>query len=88
MLDALFPAAEGLLQALKEGKEVSEAVRVAARAAEDGAKETQKMIARAGRSSYIDETLHSLTPDPGAHAVAIWFAAVSDALQKISGTGQ
>lgn len=44
-------------------------------AAEDGAEATVKMEARAGRASYVH--CSQLTqPDPGAHAVGVWLAAI------------
>jgi dihydroxyacetone kinase len=73
MMDALVPAAE----ALAGGGSLDAAVR----AAELGAEATASMLPRLGRSSYLgDRVLGEV--DPGAHAVALWLAAIRD-----SGTG-
>lgn len=44
-------------------------------AAEDGAQNTAKMQAQAGRASYIGSSILS-EPDPGAVAVALWMNAI------------
>src|SRR5262249_229521 len=80
MLDALIPASKALTSALHSGSlpkiGLSEAVAVAARAAQA----TASMTPRRGRSSYLgDRALGH--PDPGAVAVATWLQAVSKSLE-------
>jgi dihydroxyacetone kinase len=74
MLDALLPAAEAFDAALQSGRSANEAIRVAAQAAANGARETAAMRPRRGRSSYLGERAVG-HPDPGAEAVAVWLAA-------------
>ena len=70
MLDALYPAVD----AMKKGED-------AAKAASDGAQSTASMgAASAGRSNYLNEETLSGTPDPGAVAVSLVFAAIHNAL--------
>lgn len=57
------------------------ALQQAVAAAESGADSTKTMAAAAGRSSYVPESVLRDVPDPGAHAVAIWLAAVLNGLQ-------
>jgi dihydroxyacetone kinase len=55
------------------------ALQAAVDAASDGALRTASMHPRRGRSSYVgDRALGHV--DPGAHAVALWLAAIRDAL--------
>ena len=71
MVDALRPAAD----VLAGGGTLDAAVS----AAEEGAAATALMSPRLGRSSYLgDRVLGDV--DPGAHAVALWLAAIRDAL--------
>jgi triose/dihydroxyacetone kinase / FAD-AMP lyase (cyclizing) len=71
MVDALRPAAEALAA---DGGTLDAAVS----AAERGAAATASMSPRLGRSSYLgDRVLGDV--DPGAHAVALWLAAIRDA---------
>jgi len=70
MLDALIPASEAWLDG-----SWPEAVR----AAEAGALRTADMYPRLGRASYLGDRAIGV-PDGGAVAVAIWMAAISEAL--------
>jgi dihydroxyacetone kinase len=75
MLDALLPGAEAFAVAVRSGRPVAEALRVAATAAAEGARETAALRPRLGRSSYLgDRALGH--PDPGAEAVAVWLTAL------------
>jgi dihydroxyacetone kinase len=79
MVDALKPAADALHDALAQAVSTDDALRAAVAAAIDGASRTASMHPRLGRSSYVgDRALGHV--DPGAHAVALWLAAVRDAL--------
>ncbi|MGY1815420.1 dihydroxyacetone kinase subunit DhaL [Blastococcus sp. SYSU D00820] len=71
MVDALVPAASSLAERLDLGAAVI--------AAEQGAAATAALRARRGRASYVGERAVGRV-DPGAHAVALWLAAVRDAL--------
>lgn len=79
MLDALYPAADALTAALAAGRPAGDALRVAVEAAREGAAASARVAARRGRSSYLGERALG-HPDPGAEAVAIWLAAVREAL--------
>ena len=71
MLDALLPAA----RALSSG-----GLAAAVQAAADGTAATGAMLARRGRASYLGDRVAGHV-DPGAHAVAIWLAAIQGALR-------
>ena len=79
MVDALDPAARALAEALAGGADVQEGLAAAVTAAEDGTRATADLTARLGRSSYLGDRARGVV-DPGAHAVALWLAAVRDAL--------
>ncbi|MBP0599533.1 dihydroxyacetone kinase subunit DhaK [Herbaspirillum sp. LeCh32-8] len=81
MVDALLPAADALQQALASGADVDKALAAAATAAEQGTAATAAMTPRRGRSSYIGQRALG-HPDPGAHAVALWLAALRDVLKS------
>ena len=79
MVDALKPAADALQDALAQAASPHAALRAAVDAAIDGTLRTASMHPRRGRSSYVgDRALGHV--DPGAHAVALWLAAIRDAL--------
>ncbi|KAL7534745.1 hypothetical protein ACHAXR_007064 [Thalassiosira sp. AJA248-18] len=70
MLDALFPASSAMVDSVN--------VQEAAKAAEQGANTTAEMEqAEAGRSNYISKEVLMGTPDPGAVAVSVCFAAMA-----------
>lgn len=75
MLDALLPAAAALRAALAAQLDVSEALIACVEAAERGAAETERMLPRRGRSSYLGERVLGHR-DPGAEAVALWLRAL------------
>ncbi|MFM0649333.1 dihydroxyacetone kinase subunit DhaK [Paraburkholderia bryophila] len=78
MVDALKPAADALQSALANSNETSAALKAAVDAATEGAAQTASMHPRRGRSSYVgDRALGHV--DPGAHAVALWLAAIASA---------
>lgn len=77
MLDALIPAAEALEHCAAEGTEIAEALKISAKAAEDGAKKTKKMLATKGRGRYQGEkSLGNV--DPGAKSVSYIIMAFAD----------
>jgi dihydroxyacetone kinase len=78
MLDALLPAATAFQEAVHSDQSLGAALRAAAVAATAGTKDTADMMPRRGRSSYLGARALG-HPDPGAEAVAMWLAAVSQA---------
>jgi dihydroxyacetone kinase len=81
MVDALKPAADALQSALAGSTEIGAALQAAVDAASEGTAQTASMHPRRGRSSYVgDRALGHV--DPGAHAVALWLAAIRDVWVK------
>ncbi len=79
MMDALVPAVEAFSASAENGKDLSEAMRGAAEAAESGAESTRNMVARYGRARYLgDKTLGCA--DAGATSIALLFRGFSLAL--------
>ncbi|WP_315773792.1 dihydroxyacetone kinase family protein [Rhodococcoides kroppenstedtii] len=76
MVDALGPAADALHDARAEL--LAAALTAAADAAARGAEDTAGMTARRGRASYVGDAARDVV-DPGALAVAWFFAAGADA---------
>jgi len=88
MVDALLPAASALHAALAQPGVADtdadadiEALKAAVDAASTGAGQTASMSPRLGRSSYVGDRALGFA-DPGAHAVALWLAAIRSALQS------
>ncbi|MFL9965604.1 dihydroxyacetone kinase subunit DhaK [Paraburkholderia sediminicola] len=79
MVDALKPAADTLQSALARSEPTGVALQAAVDAATEGTARTASMHPRRGRSSYVGDRALGHA-DPGAHAVALWLAAVRDAL--------
>jgi len=79
MVDALKPAADALHSALAQAATTDAALNAAVAAAADGTSRTASMHPRRGRSSYVGERALGYA-DPGAHAVALWLAAICEAL--------
>jgi dihydroxyacetone kinase-like protein len=77
MVDALIPARDALRAAVEAGQPLAEGARVAADAAEQGAKDSTAMEARKGRASYLGPRSVG-HPDPGATSTAM----VLDALAR------
>ena len=71
MCDATLPAAA----AIQRGASLAEV----ADAAKEGADSTAKLVATHGRSAYVSADAQAGVGDPGAHAVALMFAAVAKA---------
>jgi dihydroxyacetone kinase len=81
MVDALKPAADALQSALAGSTEIGAALQATVDAASEGTAQTASMHPRRGRSSYVgDRALGHV--DPGAHAVALWLAAIRDVWVK------
>ena len=79
LLDALIPAAEAAGNGAADGKNLRETALLAAKAAEAGAAETEKMMAVTGRAGYMGERTVG-SRDPGAEVIALTLRAVSDYL--------
>lgn len=77
MVDALAPACAALARAVAEGAPPREALRRAADAAEQGAKDTVPMQARKGRAGYLGPRSIG-HQDPGATSTALIIAALRD----------
>lgn len=73
MLDSLEPGIDALRSA-----DLFKAVE----ASKEGMENTKKMFSSAGRSNYIDNDIINGTPDPGAVAVALAFAAAHEAMNS------
>jgi dihydroxyacetone kinase len=84
MVDALQPAAAALQAALARSgasaTQIDDALKAAVNAATEGAEKTASMSPRLGRSSYVGDRALGFA-DPGAHAVALWLAAIRGVLQ-------
>ena len=79
MMDALEPAIHALRESVVRGSSVLEAFKAAAEAAERGAEETTKSIARFGRAKNLgDKTLGH--KDPGATSMMLIFRGFYEGL--------
>ena len=77
LVDALYPAAAVLQQAIKENIDFAEAINNAADAARNGAEKTADMVAKFGRAKFLGE--RSLGhQDAGATSMALIFTAWAD----------
>ncbi|KAF2644059.1 dihydroxyacetone kinase [Massarina eburnea CBS 473.64] len=74
LMDALCPFAESLSKAGD--------IEAAAKAAEEGAKNTQGMRASLGRTVYVGGEGWQGVPDPGAHGLAVLLQGLSEGLRK------
>jgi len=77
MLDAFYPTLRSLQTRLGSGLTTPELLALAAKAADEGAKSTEAMQSKAGRSEYIGEKSKG-HKDPGATAVALVFQELSE----------
>ncbi len=76
MVDALAPAVDALRAALAGGQGLSDILRVAADAAEQGAADTIPMLATKGRASYLGERSIG-HQDPGATSISLLLRAAA-----------
>ena len=74
ILDAVGPAVDALRQAERAGIPVEDAVALAVRAADEGARSTAGLVASVGRASRLGERSRG-SPDPGAASFALIVAA-------------
>ena len=82
MVDAIDPASRALTDAASAGAPPAEALASAATAAAAGAGSTRDIVASRGRASYVGEVARGVL-DPGAVAVALFFAAGVSALTGV-----
>jgi phosphoenolpyruvate---glycerone phosphotransferase subunit DhaL len=75
MVDALVPA----IEALEEASDLSEGLRAATRAAEEGMRATTPLVARKGRASYLGDRSKD-HQDPGATSTYYLFKSAEEAL--------
>lgn len=76
MVDAMWPAATALCEAVGLNLDPVSALRKAADAARKGAESTTHMLGRKGRASYVGEAANG-SPDPGAVLIADLFEAAA-----------
>jgi dihydroxyacetone kinase-like protein len=79
MVDALTPALAALDASLGSGGDLAAATRAAADAAAKGRDDTEPLVARKGRASYLGERSAGHL-DPGATSTALLFEALAAAL--------
>ena len=84
MMDALIPAVGAVRMASDSGKTISETLKEAAEAAENGAISTKDLVARFGRAkNYGDRTLGH--QDPGATSILLIFRGFFEGLSASKG---
>ena len=76
MLDALGPAVDALRAAVDEGRDIGDALRSAAEAADEGKRATVPLLAQRGRASYLGERSIG-HQDPGATSTAMLIACMT-----------
>ena len=79
MVDALTPALDAFDASLSKGDDLATASRAAADAAAKGRDDTEPLVARKGRASYLGERSAGHL-DPGATSTALLFEALAQAL--------
>lgn len=84
MIDAWTPAVDAAAEALGQGKTVVEILDAAAVAAERGAQNTEPLIARKGRASYLGERAIGHR-DPGAQSTALLLRSAADTAKSSAG---
>jgi dihydroxyacetone kinase-like protein len=81
ILDALHPAVEAVKESNNES--LSVVIKIAAKAAEAGAKNTTNLISKRGRSSRLGERTVG-HPDAGATSMALILKTIADAVTAIA----
>ena len=80
MVDALTPALDAFDASLAAGDDLGAAARAAADAAAKGRDDTEPLVARKGRASYLGERSAGHL-DPGATSTALLFESLAQALK-------
>ena len=79
MLDAMIPARDAIVSAVKDGRNFPEAIKAGVEAAREGVEYTKTIIATKGRAAYVGE--RSLGhQDPGATSFTYLLETISEAL--------
>lgn len=85
MLDALYPAVEGLKEGKAKGLSIEESVEIAYERAVEGAELTKELKSVHGRAAYYgDKSIGK--PDPGATAVSFIVRGIKNAVSKVEAT--
>lgn len=80
LIDALVPCADAWAKSSNENNTLKEAFELGAKAAVDGAKSTEKIVARMGRAGTVgDRSLGH--PDAGAYGLGVIFKEVSNCIK-------
>lgn len=77
MIDAWTPAVDAAAAASDDGQDAADVLAAAAAAAEAGAQETEPLVARKGRASYLGERAVGHR-DPGAQSTALLLRAAAE----------
>lgn len=80
LIDALVPCADSWMESAKRGDTVKTAFINGARAAADGAKATEKIVARMGRAGTVGERSLGY-PDAGAYALGVIFTEIAQCVK-------
>lgn len=80
LIDALIPCAKSWSDSIKNNEKFIVAFESGAKAAVDGAKETEKIVARMGRAGTAGERSIG-HPDAGAHALGVIFTEISKCIK-------
>ncbi|SFS38497.1 dihydroxyacetone kinase subunit DhaL [Saccharopolyspora flava] len=78
MIDALSPAVEAARSVAESGADGAKVLAAAAEAAHQGAQDTEGLVARKGRASYLGERSAGHV-DPGARSTALLLTAFAEA---------
>lgn len=80
LIDALVPCADSWAESAGRGDDVKPAFTKAAKAAVDGAKATEDIVARMGRAGTVGERSLGY-PDAGAFALGVIFTEISESIR-------
>ena len=80
LIDALVPCAESLSRSAEDHDNIKVAFDNAAKAAMDGAKATEQIVARMGRAGNVGERSLGY-PDAGAHALGMIFSEIAQSVK-------
>lgn len=81
LMDALIPCADSWSDIAERTDDFTEAFRLGAAAAVEGAKNTEQIIARMGRAGTVGERSIGY-PDAGAHALGVVFTEIAQSLRR------
>lgn len=82
LIDALSPAAEEFQKAVREGRDMKECFRLAAKAAREGSDSTKDMISKKGRSKFLQEKSRGYI-DAGSVTMAVIIEAMRDYVENL-----